>query len=53
MFDISKNVVCPTCLGKLVLKNNTELFCKRCKVIFPIINNIPVLIDEKKYLKIY
>lgn len=45
-------LVCPVCKGKLDYnKTAQELTCKPCKLVFPIRDNIPVmLVDEARSL---
>ncbi|MBN1898107.1 MAG: hypothetical protein JW827_04975, partial [Spirochaetes bacterium] len=39
-----KLLICPACQGKLDHKK--DLFCKTCKITYPVIDNIPVLHHE-------
>ena len=50
LFDI---LACPACKGRLVLHaNQKELVCRFDKLVYPIRNNIPVmLIDEARRLE--
>ena len=43
-------LVCPECKAKLELKNN-ELICNKCKLAYPIDEDIPVmLVDQAREL---
>ncbi len=46
-------LACPLCKGKLVLHSNKdELVCRFDKLVYPIRNNIPVmLVDEARRLE--
>ncbi|MCP4695570.1 MAG: Trm112 family protein [Gammaproteobacteria bacterium] len=45
-------LACPVCKGSLVYKETQEeLHCVRCRLVYPIFDNIPVLLkDEAKPL---
>ncbi len=45
-------IVCPVCKGELTyIPDKQVLLCKKCKLMYPIIDGIPVLLKEeaKKY----
>lgn len=45
--EILEIVVCPKCKGKVTLEKNKGLKCEACKLLYPIKDNIPVmLVDE-------
>lgn len=46
-------LACPKCKGKIFLNETKDgLVCERCRLIYPIIDDIPVmLIDEAASLK--
>ncbi len=46
--DLVEKLICPNCQNKLSYLNKTNFQCIniRCGKIFPIINNVPILIDE-------
>jgi uncharacterized protein YbaR (Trm112 family) len=45
LFDI---LVCPLCKGELIYKKvEQELFCKSCKLAYPIRDAIPVMLEEE------
>ncbi|MBQ4132266.1 MAG: Trm112 family protein [Desulfovibrionaceae bacterium] len=45
--DILQIIACPKCRGDLRLAGNAEgLVCEACKLLFPVENNIPVLLIE-------
>ena len=53
MLDIKllEILVCPLCKGKLDLKSN-ELICHKCKLAYPIDEDIPVmLVDQARNIE--
>lgn len=41
------HLVCPKCKGELVLSEKQFLTCKHCQLVYPIRNDVPImLIDE-------
>lgn len=46
--DLLEILACPKCKGKVTLnERQSGLVCKRCNIVYPIIDDIPVmLIDE-------
>jgi len=54
MLNISKDIdllCCPECSGELTAnKAETELRCKQCENVFPIMKNIPYFCDVKEYI---
>jgi uncharacterized protein YbaR (Trm112 family) len=44
--DLLKILVCPKSKAPLVLKDN-ELICKESKLAYPIVDGIPVLLEEE------
>jgi len=47
--DVFKEIRCPGCLNELE-QNELKLECKNpeCKLVYPIVNNVPILISEKE-----
>ena len=46
--QLLKILACPICKGNLNYnKNNNELICTFDRLSFPIINNIPVMLEEE------
>lgn len=43
-------LICPACCGALVSGENDNISCKNCGSYYPVIDDIPVLIDEQKSL---
>lgn len=39
-------IACPKCKGELILKYE-GFICPTCKLIYPIVDNIPILLIEK------
>lgn len=43
----SEILVCPKCQGELILKKEADyLVCNHCKLAFPVIDDIPVMLLE-------
>lgn len=41
------HLVCPKCKGELVLSEQQFLTCEQCQLVYPIRNDVPImLIDE-------
>ncbi|MDD5614030.1 MAG: Trm112 family protein [Candidatus Omnitrophica bacterium] len=40
-------LACPECKGDLELKGNSGLLCKKCSLIYPIKDGIPVMLKEE------
>jgi uncharacterized protein YbaR (Trm112 family) len=38
---------CPKCKGNLDLEDNNALVCQSCKLRFPIVDDIPVMLVDK------
>jgi hypothetical protein len=46
--ELLEILVCPVCHGKLLYhKQNNELFCKFDRLVYPIDDGIPVLLEDK------
>ncbi|HDO25131.1 MAG TPA: methyltransferase domain-containing protein, partial [Nitrospirae bacterium] len=43
-----ESICCPACRSDLELNNGLKCLNPECKAVFPVINNVPVLLDEKK-----
>lgn len=40
-------LACPVCKGKLIYKKTlNELICKPCRLSYPIVNDIPVMLED-------
>jgi uncharacterized protein YbaR (Trm112 family) len=49
--DLLDILVCPQCKGDLLAQGDTALDCPKCKLRYPIVDDIPVmLVDEAKKL---
>lgn len=50
--DLLEILACPQCKGPVKLRNETELVCEKCKLIYEIKDDIPImLIDKAKPLE--
>lgn len=45
--EVQKIIICPKCGGKLLFKENVTVCNGRCSLSYPVIDNIPILIDEE------
>lgn len=46
--ELLEMIVCPRCKGSLTYdEKNQELICDKSNIIFPIVDNIPILLIEK------
>lgn len=46
--ELLKIIACPKCHGDLTLgKEDSELSCQKCRLVYPIENNIPVLLVDQ------
>jgi uncharacterized protein YbaR (Trm112 family) len=45
--ELLEILACPKCHAKLELKEPDSLRCPKCKVLYPIIDGIPVLLIEE------
>ena len=43
-------LACPSCKGSLVFKNET-LHCQECRRIYPVRNDIPVMLIEESWVE--
>ncbi|OQY18645.1 MAG: hypothetical protein B6I36_06410 [Desulfobacteraceae bacterium 4572_35.1] len=50
--QLLNSLVCPQCKGKLELSREQKLLCKRCQLVYPVRNGVPImLIDEAVAVK--
>ncbi len=50
--ELLEILACPKCKGDLIYKEESGLICNKCKLMYPIKDDIPVmLIDEATALK--
>jgi uncharacterized protein YbaR (Trm112 family) len=45
--ELLEILVCPKCRTKVELKEPDHLRCPRCKVVYPIVDGIPVMLVEE------
>jgi uncharacterized protein len=45
--ELLEILVCPKCHTKVELKKPDQLRCPQCKVLYPIIDRIPVMLIEE------
>ncbi len=45
--ELVKILCCPVCKGSLEIENESFLVCKKCRVKYPVKDDIPVLLVEE------
>jgi hypothetical protein len=45
--DLLEILACPKCHTKIQLREPDQLYCPSCKVLYPIVDGIPVLLIEE------